>query len=180
MAHRTSPPHPIEADISSFQGSMDLYAANFSAYSWYNQQLQQSYDSVFMHGNTQPTTWMPVYQSQQFQPAPDATSTYFRSEPTSNSALGPLAPNPALRLYQRQSDTVAPDEPVNSVDQPVDEPVEPEGSGGLLEEKWAAYREKLSGIFQNILNGALQDASEKLLAISDWLLSQVVDLGEYE
>jgi hypothetical protein len=58
-------------------------------------------------------------------------------------------------------------------------PDEPEFSEGALEEKWLAYQQKLGTVFQSIFNGALQEASETLLTISDWLLSQVVDLGEY-
>ncbi|ROT40828.1 hypothetical protein SODALDRAFT_105672 [Sodiomyces alkalinus F11] len=49
-------------------------------------------------------------------------------------------------------------------------------SGGL-EEKWIEYQTALRGVFQNIRAGALESASQSLLDVSNWLLSQVQELG---
>jgi hypothetical protein len=57
---------------------------------------------------------------------------------------------------------------------------QPDYSETALEEKWISYQRQLGTVFQNITNGALESASETLLTISDWLLSQVLDLGTYE
>ncbi|KAK2926700.1 hypothetical protein FoTM2_013569 [Fusarium oxysporum f. sp. vasinfectum] len=48
---------------------------------------------------------------------------------------------------------------------------------GALEEKWVSYQRQLGSIFQEIVNGFLQSASETLLSVTSWLLSQVADLG---
>lgn len=54
---------------------------------------------------------------------------------------------------------------------------ENEYSDGALEEKWINYQRQLGSVFQDILSGSLESASETLISISGWLLSQVVDLG---
>ncbi|KAK2470758.1 hypothetical protein H9L39_16989 [Fusarium oxysporum f. sp. albedinis] len=48
---------------------------------------------------------------------------------------------------------------------------------GTLEEKWDRYQRQLGSIFQDIVNGSLESASETLLDVTSWLLSQVADLG---
>ncbi|KAG7001653.1 hypothetical protein FOFC_20892 [Fusarium oxysporum] len=48
---------------------------------------------------------------------------------------------------------------------------------GALEEKWVRYQRQLGSIFQDIVNGSLESASETLLSVTSWLLSQVADLG---
>lgn len=54
-----------------------------------------------------------------------------------------------------------------------------EHSDGTLEEKWVNYQRQLGTIFQEIMNGSLESASETLLSVTSWLLSQVADLGMY-
>lgn len=49
---------------------------------------------------------------------------------------------------------------------------------GALEEKWVNYQRQLGTIFQDIASGSLEAASETLLGISAWLLTQVKDLGD--
>lgn len=58
----------------------------------------------------------------------------------------------------------------------VDEP-EYSATGTGMEERWADYQSRLTGVFQNIQNGNLRRAREALLGVSNWLLTQVVDLG---
>ncbi|KAI8416600.1 hypothetical protein FOFC_02913 [Fusarium oxysporum] len=48
---------------------------------------------------------------------------------------------------------------------------------GALEEKWVRYQRQLGSMFQDIVNGSLESASEALLSVTSWLLSQVADLG---
>ncbi|EXM13041.1 hypothetical protein FoTM2_017193 [Fusarium oxysporum f. sp. vasinfectum] len=48
---------------------------------------------------------------------------------------------------------------------------------GALEEKWVRYQRQLGSMFQDIVNGSLESASETLLSVTSWLLSQVADLG---
>ncbi|KAG7429438.1 hypothetical protein Forpi1262_v009493 [Fusarium oxysporum f. sp. raphani] len=44
-------------------------------------------------------------------------------------------------------------------------------------EKWVSYQRQLGSIFLEIVNGSLESASETLLTVTSWLLSQVADLG---
>ena len=163
-------------------------------------QASGSYNPTAMmySGVKQPNPQTPMYDAQQFRSrqsaalsmmTPDVTSTCFGVEPANTSAPGlqNSATNPASGIYQQQSGTViysaipgvgGAQQAPGSADVSVNE--EPEYSEGALEEKWLAYQQNLGAVFQNILNGALQEASGTLLTISDWLLSQVVDLGEYK
>ncbi|PKS05365.1 hypothetical protein jhhlp_008739 [Lomentospora prolificans] len=50
-------------------------------------------------------------------------------------------------------------------------------TGAGMEERWADYQTRLATVFRDIRSGSLKRASETLLGISNWLLSQVVDLG---
>jgi hypothetical protein len=139
---------------------------------------------------------------------PDVTSTYFGGADPSNTSASPSLHQPAhgassssANVYQqqRQQHTQHPQQPssalsysssmqpgvgvpgqeaAESADHSVHE--EPDYSETALEEKWISYQRQLGTVFQNITNGALESASETLLTISDWLLSQVVDLGTYE
>src|SRR5205814_1020936 len=54
----------------------------------------------------------------------------------------------------------------------------PGGAG--LEEKWTQYQSAVKGIFRDVRGGALDNARQSLFTISNWLLSQVVDLGACE
>lgn len=60
----------------------------------------------------------------------------------------------------------------------VDEP-EYAAAGTEMEERWGNYQSRLAGVFQDIQSGNLGRAREALLGISNWLLTQVVDLGMY-
>lgn len=51
-------------------------------------------------------------------------------------------------------------------------------AGTASEERWADYRSRLARVFQDIQSGNLKRASETLLGVSNWLLTQVVDLGK--
>jgi hypothetical protein len=46
-----------------------------------------------------------------------------------------------------------------------------------LEERWVEYQSKVGTIYRDIRNGDLDAARRDLLAASNWLLSQIVELG---
>ncbi|WZH50365.1 hypothetical protein QYS62_011609 [Fusarium acuminatum] len=48
---------------------------------------------------------------------------------------------------------------------------------GVLKKNWVEYQRQLGSIFQEIVDGDLESASDTLLSITSWLLSQVVKLG---
>lgn len=55
---------------------------------------------------------------------------------------------------------------------------QPEYAPGSLEEAYDRYHTALKEIFHNIRSGLLTEASQSLLQVSDWLLSNVGDLGK--
>lgn len=162
-----------------------------------------------MFNVAQPNNQASVYDTQQFgarqsatlsMMAPDVTSTYFGSaDPTNTSASPSLhqsthgASSSATNVYQQPPPTssaltytsnmpagvgASAQEAAENADHSVHE--EADYSETALEEKWISYQRQLGTVFQNITSGSLESASETLLTISDWLLSQVVDLGTYK
>ncbi|KAG5659069.1 hypothetical protein KAF25_007622 [Fusarium avenaceum] len=154
--------------------------------------------ATMMYNVGQPGAHNPVYDTQQFssrQPAamqmmtPDVASTYFGSE-TGNSG-GPSmqqsthGSSGSANVYQQSnamnyasnsmSSVSAIPQATASADVSMTE--EQEYGEGALEEKWVSYQRQLGSIFQEIVNGSLESASETLLSVTSWLLSQVADLG---
>ncbi|SCO54202.1 uncharacterized protein FFNC_15389 [Fusarium fujikuroi] len=122
-----------------------------------------------------------VYDAQQFSlrqpPAmqmmpPDVASSYFGSE--AGASAGPSLQQPAqgssgsANVYQQSN---AMNYASNSMSNDHDY------TEGALEEKWVSYQRQLGSIFQEIVNGSLESASETLISVTSWLLSQVADLG---
>ncbi|KAF7543511.1 hypothetical protein G7046_g9984 [Stylonectria norvegica] len=153
--------------------------------------------ATMMYNVPQPSAQTPVYDAQQFasrQPAamqmmtPDVASTYFGSE--AGSAGGPSLQQPtqgssaSASVYQQNPPMsyAANISNVNTMQQnPASAEVamveEHEYADGALEEKWVNYQRQLGTIFQEIEGGSLDSASETLLSVSGWLLTQVADLG---
>lgn len=155
--------------------------------------------ATMMYNVAQPSTQTPVYDAQQFgtrQPAamqmmtPDVASTYFGSE--AGSTGGPGLQQPAqgsgasANVYQQNtpmsyagnmSSVSAMQQTAASADVSMND--DHEYAEGALEEKWVNYQRQLGTIFQEIVNGSLESASETLLGVSSWLLTQVADLGMY-
>ncbi|KAM5342682.1 hypothetical protein ACJ41O_013648 [Fusarium nematophilum] len=153
--------------------------------------------ATMMYNVAQPSAQNPVYDAQQFgsrQPAamqmmtPDVASTYFGSE--TGSAGGPGLQQSAqgssgsANVYQQSnamnyasnmSNVGAIPQAAASADVSMTE--DHDYPDGALEEKWVNYQRQLGTIFQEILNGSLESASETLLSVTSWLLSQVADLG---
>jgi hypothetical protein len=154
--------------------------------------------ATMMYNVGQPGAHSPVYDTQQFssrQPAamqmmtPDVASTYFGSE-TGNSG-GPSmqqsthSSSGSANVYQQSNAMNYASNSMSSVSvmpqatasADVSMTEEHEYGEGALEEKWVSYQRQLGSIFQEIVNGSLESASETLLSVTSWLLSQVADLG---
>ncbi|KNB15415.1 hypothetical protein FOXG_13978 [Fusarium oxysporum f. sp. lycopersici 4287] len=153
-----------------------------------------------MYNVGQPSTQKTVYDAQQFssrQPAamqmmpPDIASRYFGSE--TGASAGPSPQQPAqgssgsANVYQQSnamnyasnsmsSESVMP-QATKTADVSMTE--DHDYAEGALEEEWVSYQRQLASIFQEIVNGSLESASETLLSLTSWLLSQVADLGMY-
>lgn len=153
--------------------------------------------ATMMYNVTQPNPQTPVYDTQHFgqrQPAAmqmmpqDVPTTYFSPEAGSASAsslqqAGQNASAPTNVFQQTPTMGYSSSIPTSnalqqtpaSVDVSMGE--EQQYGEGALEEKWINYQRQLGTVFQDIANGSLESASETLLSISSWLLSQVADLG---
>ncbi|KAI3575384.1 hypothetical protein IWW34DRAFT_98707 [Fusarium oxysporum f. sp. albedinis] len=154
--------------------------------------------ATMMYNVGQPSTQNTVYDAQQFssrQPAamqmmpPDVASSYFGSE--TGASAGPSLQQPAqgssgsANVYQQSnamnyasnsmSTVSAMPQATNTADVSMTD--DHDYAEGALEEKWVSYQRQLGSIFQEIVNGSLESASETLLSVTSWLLSQVADLG---
>ncbi|KAM0558463.1 hypothetical protein ACHAPJ_004653 [Fusarium lateritium] len=154
--------------------------------------------ATMMYNVAQPSAQNPVYDAQQFssrQPAamqmmtPDVASTYFGSE--TGSSGGPSLQHSAqgasgsANVYQQSnalnyasnsmSSVSAMPQATASADVSMTD--DHDYAEGALEEKWVSYQRQLATIFQEIVSGSLESASETLLSVTSWLLSQVADLG---
>jgi hypothetical protein len=191
---------------SNFSTPANLPAAAMPYGSDYSQDARQQqgfggYNTATMmynvpQGNTQGS----VYDAQQFgqrQPStmqlltPDVTSTYFNSETASGStqALPSASQNASSStnvFHQTPPSMTYASSSIPSIGGMQQTPGSAEVSmteendyaDGALEEKWVNYQRQLGTIFQDIASGSLEAASETLLGISAWLLTQVKDLGD--
>ncbi|KAH7166193.1 hypothetical protein EDB81DRAFT_838773 [Dactylonectria macrodidyma] len=153
--------------------------------------------ATMMYNVAQPSTQTPVYDAQQFgsrQPAamqmmtPDVASTYFGSEAGGAGGQGLQQPaqgsGASANVYQQNtqmgyagnmSSVSGMQQTPASADVSMTE--DHDYAEGALEEKWVNYQRQLGTIFQEIVAGSLESASETLLSVSNWLLTQVADLG---
>lgn len=56
--------------------------------------------------------------------------------------------------------------------------VQSQGGAGSMEEAYAVYQNALKLVFKNIIDLRLAEASSSLLEVSEWLLANVVELGQ--
>ena len=156
--------------------------------------------ATIMYNVPQATAQTPVYDTQQFgsrQPAalqmmtPDVASTYFGSADNASAhslqtaaAAGPSGThgvyqqNPSMS-YNSSMTGVSPSVQQAGADVSMNDDTDYAADRNqALEEKWHNFQRQLSTVFQDISNGALDTASDTLLSISGWLLSQVADLGK--
>ncbi|KAH7318710.1 hypothetical protein B0I35DRAFT_451436 [Stachybotrys elegans] len=121
---------------------------------------------------------------------PDVTSTYFSSETGGGSASaipGSSQTSGATASVFQQTPSMSYGPNISSVGnlQQSHGPASADASmaedneaqDGGLEEKWLNYQRQLGAVFQDISRGSLENASDTLLSISNWLLSQVDHLG---
>ncbi|RCI07491.1 hypothetical protein L249_4530 [Ophiocordyceps polyrhachis-furcata BCC 54312] len=147
---------------------------------------------MMMYNVPQSGTQTPVYDTQTFtqrQPAampimaPDVVaSTYFGSEPGAAAASmqqtttpqGSAAPS--AEYHHAQGAHMGYAGNINAMQQQA--PAEGQDyRDAALEQKWVSYQRRLGTVFQDVKNGSLESASETLLSLSNWLLTQVADLG---
>ena len=183
------------AGFSSTPISSSTMAAYGSEYGQVARQQGQSfgnYNTAGMMYNVPPgSAQTPTYDGQQFgsrQTAAmqmlgqDVTSTYFGDAANaSTSSLQPATSNASGSIYpQSQSlnySSTMIQQNAPSADVSMNE--EAEAPEGAMEEKWINYQRQLGTVFQDIQSGSLEAASETLLSISRWLLSQVSELGMF-
>ncbi|KAM4056041.1 hypothetical protein HRG_002965 [Hirsutella rhossiliensis] len=161
-----------------------------------NQSFGNYNAGMMMYNVPQPNTQTPVYDTQPFAQrqqqtampmmAPDVASTYFGSEAgaaaTSGLQHAGQGTSASTGEYQQQGAHMSYPGNINAMQQ--------QGAAGAnagaaegheyrdaaLEEKWLNYQRQLGTVFQDIKNGSLESASETLLGLSNWLLTQVADL----
>ncbi|KAG7408154.1 hypothetical protein Forpe1208_v012049 [Fusarium oxysporum f. sp. rapae] len=151
--------------------------------------------ATMMYNVGQPSTQNDAQQFSSRQPAtmqmmpPDVASSYFGSE--SEASAGSSLQQPAqgssgsANVYQQRNDMNDASNSMYSVramrqaksTADVSMRDDHDYAEGALEEKWVSYQRQLGSIFQEIVNGSLESASETLLSVTSWLLSQVADLG---
>jgi hypothetical protein len=151
-----------------------------------------------MYGVAQSAAQHSGYDAQHFsswQPAavhtmtPDVTSTYFGSEtgysggPSmqqlahSSSAFSNGYEQSNAMKYASSSISSVSAEPQAESSADISVTDDHQNGEGSLEKNWVEYQRQLGSIFQEIVDGDLESASDTLLSITSWLLSQVVELG---
>jgi hypothetical protein len=102
-------------------------------------------------------------------------ATLLHHQQSSNSSTG-FQQSPTDCNLQGYNSTIA---GISIMTQGPAEVMEEEQYGStVLDKAYNSYLYALKEIFQNIRNGMLVEASSSLLEVSDWLLSQVEELGE--
>jgi hypothetical protein len=115
----------------------------------------------------------PYFSNETPESATGASALQQQAQPSTTSAA--VYQQNQLQSYPASMSTVgAIPQSTESQDVPM-ENTDYMGTG--LEEKWVEYQSALRVVFQNVRNGVLETASESLLNVSNWLLSQVADLG---
>ncbi|KJZ75581.1 hypothetical protein HIM_05044 [Hirsutella minnesotensis 3608] len=156
---------------------------------------------MMMYNVPQPNTQTPVYDTQSFSQrqqtalpmmTPDVPSSYFNSEPGAASTPGlqhtGQSSGATPSEYQPQGAHLSYGNNLSSVGAMQQQQQSAGGSGAAtaessdyrdaaLEERWLNYQRQLGTVFQDIKNGSLESACDTLLALSNWLLTQVADLG---
>lgn len=183
---------------SMLSSAMGPYGAEYGQDERHQPPGLSSYNpAAMMYNVAQANTQPPVYDAQHFgsrQPAamqmmPDVASTYFSTDSANQSSsnlphqtqgpgssAGIYQQNPAMNYAGGMQGVTAVQLGQGSGDGQM--AGETEYSDGALEEKWHSFQQRLVTVFQDITSGSLETASETLLTISTWLLSQVTDLGK--
>lgn len=182
------------------QTALPAYAADYSQDGRTSQNFN-AYNPAMMGYHIGTGAQNNVYENQAFNqrqqtaaqiiPA-EVTTGYFSADPaaaqtaptlqhaTSSSATASAYPPPQVPNYSTSMSSAGgiTQQASSSADVSMEEQEYPAGGG--LEEKWMEYQAALRGVFQNIRSGILESASQSLLDVSNWLLSQVADLGSFD
>lgn len=181
--------------FSSTPMSSSTMAAYGSEYGQVARQQGQGFGNYSATGlvyNVPPgSAQTPTYDGQQFGSrqstamqilGQDVTSTYFgeATNPPSSSLQQATSGTPGSVYQQTQTLNYSGNiMQQNAPNADVSMNEEPEAPEGGMEEKWLNYQRQLGTVFQDIRSGSLESASETLLSISRWLLSQVTELGMF-
>ncbi|CAI6098996.1 unnamed protein product [Clonostachys chloroleuca] len=155
-----------------------------------------------MYKVAQPNSQAPVYDAQHFSSRqtavmqmmpPDVATAYFGADAAANpsasvlqqpahgasSPAGVYQQSPSMNSASTMPGVSAVQQAAASADVSINEDTDTnnEFPDDALEEKWLSYQRQLGSVFQDISSESLENASETLLTISNFLLSQVVDLG---
>ncbi|EEU38616.1 uncharacterized protein NECHADRAFT_98125 [Fusarium vanettenii 77-13-4] len=131
--------------------------------------------ATMIYNVAQPRAQNPVYDAQQFrsrQPTamqiitPDVASTYFGSKTGSTGG-------PGLQQSAQSSSGSA----NQGIERGRNAPGDRERRCFHSRRSRVNYQRQLGTIFREIINGSLESASETLLSVTSWLLSQVADLN---
>ncbi|KND93852.1 hypothetical protein TOPH_01733 [Tolypocladium ophioglossoides CBS 100239] len=154
---------------------------------------------MIMYNVAHPGTQTPVYDAQQFAQrqqaamqmmAPDVASTYFSSEAGATAAPGiqhsAQGSSASSGVYQQHTVPLNYAGSMSSVNTMQQQPPtctsaavseDHDYHDAAIAEKWVNYQRQLGAVFQDVKNGSLERASETLLSLSNWLLTQVADLA---
>lgn len=157
---------------------------------------------MMMYNVAHPSAQTPVYDAQQFTQrqqaamqmmAPDVASTYFSSEAGATATPGiqhsAQSSSASSSVYQQHTAPLNYAGGMSSVNTMQQQQQQQQAGANAavsedhdyhdaaLAEKWVNYQRQLGAVYQDVKTGSLERASETLLSLSNWLLTQVADLG---
>ncbi|POS86189.1 hypothetical protein EPUL_002655 [Erysiphe pulchra] len=186
----TSPSFPSSLQYQSTTGySQDQRQQSQQSFATYSPEIIYN---VPQH-TSQPNTYNSASQFQARQSAslqllPDVTNSYFSGETGSTSETTGLQHHPPTVYTQHQQgsgdrgsllqqgySTMAMSGMLQTTEVMEEEQFTTPGPG--MDAAYASYQTALKEIFQNIIQGRLNEAGQSLVEISEWLLGHVADLG---
>ncbi|KAK0635667.1 hypothetical protein B0T17DRAFT_484723 [Bombardia bombarda] len=185
MGYHHSPTDYGQADTrqtQSFTGAYNPTAMMYNVPQAAGPQSTAVYDTNQQFSSRQPAGMQMM--------ATDAAAPYFSSEPTSSAGASAMQTHstssstpqvyqqPSLQRYSTSNAATTGGMAGQSasaadVRQSEEYPGSPKGTAPA----YTLYLSKLEEIFQNIRSGMLAGTSDSLLHVSDWLLSNVIELG---
>jgi hypothetical protein len=112
---------------------------------------------------------------------PPGVSHHQSSSQFSSPSYGQYSPTPA-RLPQAYAPNLPELSQPGAAPEPVEDPEfgQPQINTAALDDAYNQYQNALKRTFQNMRDGRLGEAGTSLLTISDWLLSNAVELGMWK
>ncbi|KAG7105339.1 hypothetical protein HYQ44_016651 [Verticillium longisporum] len=179
---------PMAANTMHYQAGYGQDGRQQQSFGGYNA-MPMSYDNIAGASYDPQSQFQRQPAGAPILPTDVPANSYFSNDPGSastatNIAHAPSGSTPAsayqtssqVQSYSNNMSSVgAMSQSAPSADVSLEEQEYPAAGG--LEDKWLEYQTALRGVFQSIRAGALEGASQSLLDVSSWLLSQVTDLG---